>query len=277
MEPRTYSRSPVGTQFVLLTYAYQTGDVLTDLSLPLRDVQVKLGSASLAYRRTFGLGGRQASASFFLPYLKGNVKGTVFEERQQVTRSGLGDLRARFTMNLIGSPALSPSEFAKFKPRTVLGAGITVVAPTGQYDSRRLITLGSNRWSFKPEIGLSKPVGRWTLEMAGGIWLFTANENFFGGSRRGQKPLLSFQGNVIYTLRRRMWVSANAAYYTGGQTIVNGVINADRLANSRVGATFSFPLHPRQSIKIAWAKGLTTRFGGDTNILAVAWQYTWLK
>ena len=267
----------MGTQFVLLTYAYQSGDVLTDSSLPLRDVKVKLSSGSLAYGRTLGLAGRQATASFLLPYIKGDVSGTVFEEQQKVTRSGLGDIRVRFTMNLMGSPALSPREFAAYKPRTVLGASITVVAPTGQYDPRRLVTLSSNRWAFKPELGISKPAGRWTLEMAGGAWVFTANKNFFGGSQREQKPLLSLQGGLVYTLRPRMWVSVNATYFTGGQTRVNGMVNADRQRNSRMGATFSFPLRHRQSIKVAWGKGLTTRFGGSLNTVAVGWQYTWLN
>jgi hypothetical protein len=277
MEPRAYSRAPVGTQFVLLTYAYQSGDVLTDSSLPLRDVKVKLSSASLAYGRTFGLAGRQASASFFLPYIKGNVSGTVFEEQHKVIRSGLGDLRVRLMINLIGAPALSPKEFAVYKPRTVVGASVTVIAPTGQYDPRRLVTLSSNRWAFKPEVGVSKPAGRWTVEVAGGAWLFTANNNFFGGQRREQKPLISLQSNLIYTLRRRTWLSVNASYFSGGRTIVNGVINDDRQGNSRVGATGSIPFHQRQSIKVAWAKGVTTRIGGSLNTVAVAWQYTWLN
>jgi hypothetical protein len=74
-----------------------------------------------------------------------------------------------------------------------------------------------------------------------------------------------------------MWVSVNGTYFTGGQTTVNGVVNADRQRNSRVGATLSLPLHQRQSIKVAWAKGLTTRFGGDMNSIALGWQYTWVK
>jgi len=130
-------------------------------------------------------------------------------------------------INLIGSPALSPKTFAEYKARTAVGASVTVIAPTGQYDPRRLVTLSSNRWAFKPEVGLSKPVGRWTLETAGGAWLFTANNNFFGGSRRDQRPLLSVQGSVSYTLRPRTWVAVNASYYSGGRMIVNGVINAD--------------------------------------------------
>lgn len=277
MEPGAYSRAPVGTQFVLVTYAYQNGDILTDASLPLQDVNVNVSSGSLAYGRTIAVAGRQAGVSLIVPYLKGNASGSVFEDHLEVTRSGLGDMRARFMINLIGSPAMSPKEFAAYKPRTVVGASISVIAPTGQYDPRRLVTLSSNRWAFKPEIGFSKPVGRWTLEGAGGVWMFTANKNFFGGSRREQKPLVSFQGAAIYTLRRRMWVSANATYYTGGQTTLNGVANSDRQGNSRVGATFSLPLDRRQSIKVAWAKGLTTRFGGQLNTFAVAWQYVWNK
>src|SRR5262245_32336894 len=187
MEPRAYSRAPIGTQFVLVTYAYQTGDVLTDASLPLRDVKVKLHSSAVGYGRTFALAGRQASLSAIVPYVKGTASGTVFEDNLSVNRSGLGDLRTRFTMNITGSPAMDPKEFAAYKPRTVVGVSLTVVAPTGQYDPVRLINLSAHRWAFKPEIGVSKPMGRWTLETAGGAWLFTPNNNFFGGSRRKQR------------------------------------------------------------------------------------------
>ncbi|HEX7294517.1 MAG TPA: transporter [Pyrinomonadaceae bacterium] len=277
MEPRAYSRAPVGTQFLLVTYAYQTGDVLTDSSLPLRDVKVKLHSSAVGYGRTFSLAGRQASLSFIAPYVKGAASGTVFENALSINRSGLGDVRARFTMNIVGSPAMGPKEFAAYKPRTVLGASLTVVAPTGQYDPARLINPSSHRWAFKPEIGLSKPRGRWTFETAGGAWLFTANDNFFGGSRREQRALLSVQGGVIYTIRRRMWASFNATYYRGGQTVVNGVVNNDEQRNSRIGATYSLPLNDRQSLKVAWARGVTTRYGGSLNTVAVVWQYTWLK
>jgi hypothetical protein len=100
---------------------------------------------------------------------------------------------------------------------------------------------------------------------------------FFGGSRREQKPLLSVQGSVSYTLRPRTWVAVNASYYSGRRTIVNGVVNADRQGNSRVGVTGSIPLNQHQSIKVAVAKGVTTRIEGHLNTVAVAWQYSWLK
>lgn len=277
MEPRAYSRAPVGTQYVVVSYAYSSGDVLTDATLPLRDVSVKFSAMSLAYGRTFGLAGRQANVGAFVPYIRGSAGGSVFEQLHQVTRSGLGDVRLRFSTNLVGGPALSPKEFAAYKPRTLVGASLTVVAPTGQYDPRRLVNLGSNRWAFKPELGVSKPFGRWTLELAGGVWMFGANNNFFGGSRREQKPLTSLQTHVVYTLRPRMWLAAGATYFNGGRTVVDGVVKSDAQNNSRVGATFSYPLNKRQSLKVAWARGLTARFGGDLSSVAAGWQYTWLK
>ena len=277
MEARAYSRSPVGTQFVVFTYAHQSGDVLTDAALPLSDVSVKLNFTSFAYGRTFNLAGRQANASVLVPYIWGKASGTVFEEQQKVTRSGLGDVRLRFSTYLIGGPALKPREFATYKPRTLMGVSLSVVAPTGQYDPRRLVNLGTNRWSFKPEVGLSKPLGRWTFEVAGGAWLYTSNKNFFGGSRREQKPLASLQAHVTYTLKRRMWVALDATYYNGGRTVVDNVVKADLQSNSRLGATFSLPLTQRQSLRVNVAKGVTARFGGHLNSIAVSWQYAWHK
>jgi hypothetical protein len=73
-----------------------------------------------------------------------------------------------------------------------------------------------------------------------------------------------------------MWAALNVNYYVGGQSIVNGIVNADKQANSRIGGTFSLPLTQRQSIKFALANGLTTRFGGDVTTGAVGWQYVWV-
>ena len=275
MEPRAYSRAPVGSQFIVFAYTYQDGDVLTDSSLPLRDVKVRLSGSTIAYGRTFGIAGQQANVTLMSSYITGHASGTVFEDLHEVRRSGLGDTRVRFSMNLIGGPALRPKEFAAYKPRALLGTSVTIIAPTGQYDSRRLVNIGSNRWSIKPEMGLSKPYGRWTVELVGGVWMFSDNKDFFGGVRRGQKPLTSLQSHVIYTIKRRMWAAANMSYYFGGKTVINGVTNNDKLANSRIGSTFAFPLTQQQSLKVAFAKGLTTRFGGDATSVTVAWQYVW--
>jgi hypothetical protein len=277
MEPRAYSPAPVGTQFVLIAYGHHSGDVLLDSTLPLRDVSARFNTGTFGYGRTFNLAGRQANVAFLYNYVWGTAKGTVFEDQLAVRRSGGGDLRLRFSTLLKGVRALSPKEFAARKPQTIVGASVSIVIPSGQYDPHRLVNPGSNRWAFKPEVGISKPAGRWTFEVTGGVWLFAANPNFFGGSRREQRAMPSVQGSIIYTLRRRMWVSGNATFYAGGNTIVDGRANDDRQQNSRVGSTFSLPLTQKQSLKVAWSKGVTTRIGGSLNTVVFGWQYSWFK
>jgi len=178
-------------------------------------------------------------------------------------------------MNLLGGPALTREAFAIRTPTTTLGASFSVVAPFGQYDASRLINIGSNRWAFKPEVGLSQPIGNVFLEACTGVWLFTDNTDFFGGKRRGQDPLWTFQLHGGYTFRPALWLAGNATYYTGGQTRVNGVAKQDRQANSRYGLTLSVPLWKNVSAKLAWSTGFTTRTGGDFDTFAVAVQYLW--
>src|SRR5262249_36144174 len=69
LEPRAYSASPVGTNFVLVGYAHQTGSVFVDPTVPIDDVEVSLNAATLGYGHTFGLAGRQASVAFLAPYV----------------------------------------------------------------------------------------------------------------------------------------------------------------------------------------------------------------
>jgi hypothetical protein len=152
------------------------------------------------------------------------------------------------------------------------------VVPTGRYHRDRLVNLGSNRWSFKPEAGVSIPVNRWTFDAYAGVWLFTDNDEFYpGAARREQDPVVALQGHVSYTFRPRFWLAANATWYSGGTTTINGVESADLQRNSRIGATISIPLGQRQALKAAYSTGATTRIGGDFNTFAVAWQMTWVR
>jgi hypothetical protein len=275
IEPRAYSASPVGTNFVAVTYAHQTGGVLADPTVPIDDIEVSLDGTSLLVSRTFGLAGRQASLAAAFPYVWGSVRGTVLEEQREVARSGAADLRLRLAANLFGGPALAPREFAARRPATTLGASLTVGVPTGQYDSARLVNLGSNRWAFKPELGLSHPAGRWTLEAVGGVWLFTGNDAYFGGARFTQRPIATFQGAVSYTFRPRLWIAGGATYFAGGRTIVDDVEKNTLVRNSRVGVFVSLPMSGGHSVKVGWSHGVRTRIGADLTSFTIGWQYAW--
>lgn len=261
---------------MVVAYARTTGDVLFDPSLPFSDVSARMNAGVLGYLRTFAAGTRLASATLALPYVRGTVEGNIGEDRREAYRSGPGDARLRLALNLIGDPAATPAEFARRTPRTTLGASLVVVAPIGQYESRKLINIGTNRWAFKPEIGLAHPVGPWSFDAYAGVWLFADNDAFYTGSSvREQDPITSLQAHVSYTFRPRLWFALDGTYYRGGQTTLNGMGNANEQSNSRVGATLSLPLGRSQSLKVSWSEGATTRIGGDFTTFGIAWQYGW--
>jgi hypothetical protein len=238
-------------------------------------VSANVHAVSPFYGRTFGLFGRTASLGVVLPYAWGSVEGNVGEAIQRVTRSGLGDTTLRFGCNLFGNPALSPKEFAARKPGRLLGASLTMTAPTGQYASSRLINIGTNRWALKPELGFSQPLGRWWLDVYAGVWFFTTNDEFYGGQSREQDPLVVVQGHASYTFRPRLWLALDATWYRGGSTTVNGVDNADRQENSRVGFTLAVPVTQAHGLKFGYARGTTTRVGAKLDTISVAWQFLW--
>jgi hypothetical protein len=275
LEPRAYSPSPVGLNFLGLAYYYSSGGVVLDPSLPIQNVRAKVSTAAPYYGRTFGLFGRQASVTLTTPYAWGTVHGDVKEAGRTVDRSALADPQLRFAVNLIGGPALTPQEFSRHEPETTLGTSLIVVAPLGQYAPSKLINLGANRWAFKPELGLSHPVGNWGVEFYAGVWLFTANDDFFGGQVKRQDPLASFQTHVVYTIRPRLWAAFDFTYYAGGETTVDGRRQNDRQGNTRAGLTVSLPVARSQSLKLSYTNGVSTRVGSAFQTIGVAWQWLW--
>jgi hypothetical protein len=262
--------------FGVVGYTNASGELLFDTSSPITDASAKINTTVVAISRTFGLAGHQTGVAVAVPYAWGEASGNVGEDRQSITRSGLADLRLRFSTLLIGGPALSPRAFATREPGLIVGASLVVVAPTGQYVDSRLINIGANRWAFKPEIGVSYPIGRWQADAYAGAWLFTDNSDFRGGLQRSQDALGSFQAHLSYTVRPRLWAALDSTYYTGGATRIEGVSAGDRQANLRVGVTLSLPVAQRQSLQFNYSRGAVTRIGGNFSTFGVAFQSAWL-
>lgn len=276
LEPRAYSSSPIGTNFVAVAVGNTRGDVLFDPSVPITDVKADLNLASAGYARTFGLAGRQGLMSVAFAYARGDIEGEVFEAARRVGRSGLGDMRARVSLNLLGPGAMTPAEFANAPRKTIVGVSLTVQPPTGQYDPERLINLGTNRWGFKPEVGVSVPLGGWFLDAYASAWFFTANDEFYPGeATKRQDPLGSVQAHASYTFKSRVWVSFDATWYGGGEATVDDGEPSPRQSNTRFGGTVSIPVTRRQSVKIAASTGATARTGTDFNTALLAWQFAW--
>ncbi len=66
-------------------------------------------------------------------------------------------------MNLYGAPALSLKDFNNYQQDTIIGFTFRLTAPMGAYQSEKLLNIGTNRWSFEPEFGISKAIGKWPI------------------------------------------------------------------------------------------------------------------
>jgi hypothetical protein len=276
IEPRAYSPSPSGVNFLLAVAGYSEGGVLTDPSLPVTDIEAEISALGIGYGRTFSVAGRSANFAIAVPNLKLDASGNIGENRASVSRQGVGDTRLRLAVNLIGGPAMTPREFAQREPATTLGFSVSVNVPTGEYDDTKLVNIGTNRWAAKTEFGLTHPVGKWLLEAYAGAWWFDDNDDFFGGQLREQEPLASIQAHVSYTFKPRMWIALNTTYYEGGQTALNGLDKQDRQSNSRAGVTYSMPVGQKCSLKFSVSRGATTRIGSNFTNFGVGFQYAWM-
>jgi hypothetical protein len=276
LDPGAYSTSPVGVNILALTNNLSSGDLAFDPTIPIEEAKATINTTALAYVRALNFLSRSSNLAVVVPYTLGDLEGRYLGEFQMVRRSGLRDPVLRFAVNLYGAPAMKLKEFAGRRQKTSFGVSLTLAAPLGQYDPRKLINIGANRWSFKPEVGLSQALGRkWSLEFYAGAWLFTDNKNFSGGRTRKQDPIGSAQLHLLYTFRPRLWAAFNTNFYVGGRTTIDGTRNIDLQRNSRIGGTLSIPLNRRQSVKVSFNRGAYTTIGADFNTLAVAYQFLW--
>ena len=275
IEPRAYSNAPIGVNFLIAGYAYTRGGLAFDSSLPITNAHLNTSNAVFAYAAVLDLWGMSAKFDATVPYTW--LSGTADFMGQTVARdvNGFANPAFRLSVNLYGAPALTLKEFADWEQDLIIGASLRVFAPWSQYDDSKLVNIGTNRWSFKPEVGISKAIGPWTLEGTGGVTIYTDNNDFFGGNKLSQDPLYSFQGHVIYGFRSGIWASFDATYFTGGRTTLNGVLNNDLQQNWRIGGTLALPIDRQNSIKFYASKGVSARTGNNYDLLGVAWQYRW--
>ena len=276
MDPRSYANVPVDLNFLLVGYSYSWGDVVLDPSVPVANADAKVNTALLGYIRSVDFWGQSGTVALILPYASANGHGDVEGQTQSIVRSGVGDVALRLSVNLYGAPALSLQEFRDYKQDLIVGASLLMTAPTGRYYPDKVINIGTNRWSFKPEVGVSKGLGKWILEGALGVTFYTDNDEFYpGNSVRQQDPLYAAQAHVIYNFSPALWASLDMTYYVGGTTSVNDVPKADLQQNARWGATISQALNQNNSIKFYFGTGAIVRAGTKFNTAGIAWQYRW--
>lgn len=275
LTPRANWPAPQGTKILLAGYAYSTGDIVTDPSLPLVGVDSTIRTGVFAYQQTISLVGRTTNIQFELPYTDATTSGEFRGNTVDREISGIGDVSATISINLMGAPTMTRAEFQAFRqnPKPILATSLKVVAPTGEYEPDELVNIGTNRWAAKFKLSYLRPIpAKWVLEMTAGVWVFQDNDEFLGVTRE-QEPITAIELNLVKRFRPGFWASIDSNYYSGGRTIVDDDEREDFQRNSRLGVTLVYPFAERHAIKASYSAGVATESGGDYNTFVLNYLY----
>lgn len=145
LEPRMFANLPKKMNATALFYGYMTGNVVSDPSLPIKDFTINSHNIAAAYVRTFGIANTLALVQVVIPntMMDGNLK--INGKDTSGTRTGFGDTRLRFGINLIGSPSVERKDFRKYEQKTIVGFSLVASIPTGLYYRDKRIDIGNNR------------------------------------------------------------------------------------------------------------------------------------
>jgi hypothetical protein len=278
LDPRAYMRLPVKTYTVISGYAYSYGAVMLEPTFPIQDLDARVHSATIGYAQTFDFFGLSSQAMLAVPYVWSDLSGSVLGQQSSASLNGLADSRLRLAVLVVGAPAAGLAELITAPKKTIIGVSMSVGVPTGEFSSDLLINIGTHRWSFKPEVALSQPLGkRWLIDVYAGVWLFTTNNSYYpGSSAREQGALGAFQVHISYNITPRFWIAYNTTYYAGGNSTIDGIVYDDGQSNTRIGLTAVLPVGKSNSVKFAASTGGIVRVGQDFTSFSLGWQHAWL-
>jgi hypothetical protein len=263
IEARQYSNAPIGINFV-------TGGIAQ-----ARGGSYRLTTEAVNLTRIVNVFGQSGRISLLLPYAQLTGSGSIGSQNINASAEGLSDPVIKVSANLYGAPALSLDEFKGYQQDLIIGTSLAASIPWGKYNSDQMLNVGANRSLIQPGIGASQAIGPWRLELAGMATIYTSNNNFLGGQTLSQNPMYSTESHVIYYFENTAWISADATYYIGGQSYVNGSPINGSQENWRFGSTLSYPINKQNSIRLTGSKGVYSKTSNSYDALGVSWQYRW--
>jgi len=261
LEPRQWAHLPIGTNFIGAGYAYTEADIDFDPVLKIENGQLELHTWAAKYIRTFALFEKTARIELLQAYQEGRWTGLLDGVPTTVKRTGWYDTNLRFAINLYGSPPLQAKEYAAYR------------AATGDYMDDKLINLGTNRFTFRPQFGVVHSRGNWSLETTGLVALYIDNNEFYNGKKLEQDPLYIIHSHLIYTFRPGLWAGASAGYDYGGRSTVDGTGKDDRKQNLAWAFSFGFPASRYLGVKMSYIGNRTqesTGIDADTFIVGLS-------
>ena len=263
IEARAYSNAPIDINFI-------TGGIAQ-----AKSSSYKLTTEVINFTHVLDVAGQSGRLSITVPYAQLSGTGTARGQVINASAEGLSDPIIKASVNLYGAPALTESQFKNYQQDLIIGASLAATIPWGRYNNEQMVNVGGNRTVIQPGIGASQAVGPWRLELAGMASIYTSNASYMGNNTLSQSPVYSTETHVIYYFPNTAWISADATYYFGGQTYINGLTINSSQENWRFGSTLSYPIDKHNAIRLTGSTGVYSRTNTSYDMLGISWQYRW--
>jgi hypothetical protein len=277
-DPRYYDNTPVNVNQLEVVYGYAHSDTSLDTSIVVGDAQLNLNFGAVEYTRYFSFFHHAAWVEPAIGF--GDLTGTVAGTHIRSSSTGTGDSSYQAGILLKGGRAYNVPEFAKYHPSTTLGTSLTITAPTGQYSADKILNLGSNRWSFKPEFAVAVPFGpqkKWEFDTYANAYFYTENASYHGEQSFQQKPLPGIEGHISYLFRSSAWASLDTRYSFGGDTFIDGIDQKNAQENFTLGSELNLSLNTRNILVFEFGKLIVHENGPAYGGFGVKYFYSWGK
>src|SRR5580704_13473956 len=127
LAPRAYVITPVHGNAITIIWSFYDGGLNFNGTIPVTNATGTYNVSIFSYYHSLNFFGRSANIVAYLPYGVGTFQGDLSAQHRSVYRSGLLDSSFRFSVNLMGGPAMQPKEFAKWKQKRLLGLSLRMV------------------------------------------------------------------------------------------------------------------------------------------------------
>ncbi len=276
LEPRRWTPIPLGVNFIGVGTAVSAADIAYEPVYQVEDAKLKLRLVGTSFITAFKVADKLARFDVSLPWAHAKWDGLLEGEQSSLKRVGLLDPTFRVSINLLGGPPLTAKKLRQYlsqkQEHTLVGAAVAVTVPWGEYFNDKVINLGNNRYTIRPQIGILHRQGPWSYELTGSMFFYTDNNSFNGGKRKQQQPLYAVQGHIIRQFPAGKWLSFSSGYATGSRTKVDEKYNNDKKYSLLSALSFGMPISKSQSIKVAYlyqqSNGET---GADSDSLIFGW------
>jgi hypothetical protein len=235
---------------------------------PAAGAKIDATKAVAGYARTFSLFDRAAMAAILWPM--GRISGdiTVGGKAYSQSANGFGDPMLEFDVNILGPRAQKNiPDILRYEPGFSVDLLADLAFPVGEYDDKKPLNLGLNRWYGRfgapiiVQIGPWVPGRRTTLEFLPGVWFFGNNSDYVGKSLKTD-PMFQLDAHLTRDLTEHLWGSIDGAWYNGGKSTINGV-PGEKLNNVAAGLSLGYTINENLNLTCSYKSTLNDTAAKD--------------